>query len=176
MAKNSMGKRELDLKDYLYYAFKEFSRYPNNQIWATYLTHWDEVYAQLVEIVEQHFHNLEPHPIEREGPISQYKTKPDPDTQEGVELIPWLNQLRSDIKLGLMNPQWRYTPQDRDYDNLGMLKQLLRQKPQIDVEKLAEKLVNLSLSIVEQSGDTQRFLKAKRFIEDNLTQKREAIE
>ena len=55
---------------------------------------------------------------------------------------------------------------------LARIKQLLQQKPQIDVEKLADKLVNLSLSIVEQSGDTQRFLKAKRFIEDNLTQKR----
>ena len=40
---------------------------------------------------------------------------------------------------------------------------------QVDEEKLAERLVNLSLSIAEQTGNTQRFLKAKRFIEDNLT-------
>ena len=40
---------------------------------------------------------------------------------------------------------------------------------EVDEEALAERLVNLSLSIAEQSGDTQRFLKAKRFIEDNLT-------
>ena len=42
-------------------------------------------------------------------------------------------------------------------------------EPIMDEEKLAERLVNLSLSIAEQSGDTQRFLKAKRFVEDNLT-------
>ena len=65
---------------------------------------------------------------------------------------------------------------DVEIHDIERIKQLLQQKPQIDVEKLAEKLVNLSLSIAEQSGDTQRFLKAKRFIEDNLTQKREAIE
>ena len=39
---------------------------------------------------------------------------------------------------------------------------------EVDIERYAERLVNLSASIYEQSGDTQKFLKAKRFIEDLL--------
>ena len=39
------------------------------------------------------------------------------------------------------------------------------------IDHLAERLVNLSLSIAEQSGDTQRFLKVRRFIEDNFYEK-----
>lgn len=41
-----------------------------------------------------------------------------------------------------------------------------QEKPKGDIEKWAEKLVNVALSIAEQSGDTQRFIKAKRFLDD----------
>ena len=50
---SDLNERELDLKDYLYYAFKEFS--PKGGIWMKYLEHWDEAYTQLVKIVEGHF-------------------------------------------------------------------------------------------------------------------------
>ena len=55
---------------------------------------------------------------------------------------------------------------------IGKVQELLKQwgksSEEVDVENLAEKLVSLSHSIIEQSGDTQKFLKAKRWIEDNL--------
>ena len=50
---SDLNERELDLKDYLYYAFKEFS--PKGGIWMKYLEHWDEAYTQLHKIVEEHF-------------------------------------------------------------------------------------------------------------------------
>ena len=50
---SDLNERELDLKDYLYYAFKEFS--PKGGIWMKYLEHWDEAYTQLVKMVEGHF-------------------------------------------------------------------------------------------------------------------------
>ena len=70
-----------------------------------------------------------------------------------------------------------YQPHNQFYDAQfnnkcrKILLTLIEQSPEpgVDEEALAERLVNLSLSIAEQTGDTQRFLKAKRFIEDNLT-------
>jgi len=54
---SDLNEKELDLKDYLYYAFKEFS--PKGGIWMKYLEHWDEAYIQLRKIVEEHFSVIE---------------------------------------------------------------------------------------------------------------------
>ena len=54
---SDLTEKELDLKDYLYYAFKEFS--PKGGIWMKYLQHWDEAYTQLVKIVEEYFSVIE---------------------------------------------------------------------------------------------------------------------
>ena len=92
--------------------------------------------------------------------------------EEITESVKWLKEeysLLCQIANALPNSRSKRNIQ-KEAQMLKRIKQLLTRQPvQVDEEALAERLVNLSLSIAEQTGDTQRFLKAKRFIEDNLT-------
>ena len=45
-----------------------------------------------------------------------------------VDYIPWINEFRKEIREHWKNPKIRFYPRDRDYDNLGRIKQLLTQK------------------------------------------------
>jgi len=81
---------ELDLKDYLYYAFKEFS--PKGGIWMKYLEHWDEAHDQLVKIVEEYF---------SEPPESKITFK----STDGKMLVLHCTQCHHEVEVGVYSRQ-----------------------------------------------------------------------
>ena len=122
--------------------------------------------VQLVKIVEQHFSEPKKAAVKLMAVNTVVKMINAMPEEERTELKA---KMFPDTQAGQSGESGVVCPICRGDGTVKSVKLLTQQPVQVDEEALAERLVNLSLSITEQTGDTQRFLKAKRFIEDNLT-------